>query len=234
MIHLICKRLSGKHKSCTLSLLIAGEFAIVSSKPIGRPSLSDKAKGETRRDLLNAAETSFAKRGYAGTSVSEIARAAGITSSAVYRHFDSKADILLTIIRERRLHVGIDQAMKDTDALEPVAFAQMISSYIDADMHNVRQLILEIYRTALQDEQAAQSVAKSQLALRSAVSDGLRRSRDKGGNISQKVDTLLAADLMLVAAVGLSALEAINPDLVGDAKLKALLEDITVRMLRDS
>lgn len=164
--------------------------------------------------------------------MSEIARAAGITSSAVYRHFDGKADILLTLIRERRLHVGIDQAMKETDTLEPLAFAKMISSYVDADMSNVRQLILEIYRTALQDAQAAEFLSNSQSSLRSTISDGLSRSRDKGGTIPQSLDTLLAADLLLVAAVGLSALEVINPDLVGDKNLKALLEEVIVKLLQ--
>lgn len=164
--------------------------------------------------------------------MSQIARAAGITSGAVYRHFGGKADILLTLIRERRLHVGIDQAMNDTDALESRAFAKMISSYVDKDMDTVRQLILEIYRTALQDDQAAESLAKSQSTLRATISEGLRRSREKGGNISENLDTLLAADLLLVAAVGLSALEVVNPDLVGDRKFKGLLEDAIVRLLQ--
>lgn len=206
---------------------------MVSSKPLGRPSLSEKAKGETRRQLLDAAEASFARRGYSGTSVSAIARAVGITSSAVYRHFDGKADILLTLVRERRLHVGIDQAMKDTDALEPLAFAKMVSSYVDTDMKNVRRLIVEIYGTALHDDQAAEYLAKSQAALRSTISDGLCRSREKGANISESVDTNLAADLLLVAAVGLSALEVINPDRVGDTTVKVLLEEAIVKLLQN-
>lgn len=50
-----------------------------------------ETKGErTRRRLLEIAIERFGERGYRATSVSEIARAAGLTQAAVYAYFDSK------------------------------------------------------------------------------------------------------------------------------------------------
>jgi len=50
-----------------------------------------ETKGErTRRRLLELAVEHFGARGYRATSVSEIARAAGITQAAVYAYFASK------------------------------------------------------------------------------------------------------------------------------------------------
>lgn len=54
-------------------------------------SSDDLTKGErTRRRLLTLAVERFGERGYRSTSVSEIARAAGVTQAAAYAYFPSK------------------------------------------------------------------------------------------------------------------------------------------------
>lgn len=47
-----------------------------------------------RARILEAAATLMAERGYAGTSMRAIGRAAGMTQSNLYNHFQSKEDIL--------------------------------------------------------------------------------------------------------------------------------------------
>jgi TetR/AcrR family transcriptional regulator, acrAB operon repressor len=48
---------------------------------------------QTRHALLDAAETVFEQCGVAGTSLQEVAAAAGVTRGAVYWHFRDKADL---------------------------------------------------------------------------------------------------------------------------------------------
>jgi AcrR family transcriptional regulator len=57
--------------------------------------------GDRRRRILNAAMEVFAERGYQGASMSEIARAAGITPAVIYDHFASKADLQITLLEEQ-------------------------------------------------------------------------------------------------------------------------------------
>ncbi|MCK4609509.1 MAG: TetR/AcrR family transcriptional regulator [Gammaproteobacteria bacterium] len=45
---------------------------------------------KTRASVLKAAEKLFAKKGFAGASISEIAKQAKINQSLIYHHFDSK------------------------------------------------------------------------------------------------------------------------------------------------
>lgn len=45
---------------------------------------------ETQQRLLDTAAELFAKHGYAGVSMRDIARAVGITQAAIYHHFDNK------------------------------------------------------------------------------------------------------------------------------------------------
>ena len=51
--------------------------------------------GSDARRLLTAALELFAKRGYDGTSVSEIAARAGVTEMTFFRHFRAKASLLV-------------------------------------------------------------------------------------------------------------------------------------------
>ncbi len=54
----------------------------------------------TARAILDVAADLFARRGYDGVSVREIAKGAGIRESSVYNHFFSKADILNALYDE--------------------------------------------------------------------------------------------------------------------------------------
>lgn len=56
---------------------------------------------ETRALLLQAAETIFARDGYEGAELGEIATLAGRTKGAIYAQFKSKEDIFLALIEDR-------------------------------------------------------------------------------------------------------------------------------------
>ncbi|RBY75693.1 TetR/AcrR family transcriptional regulator [Blastococcus sp. TF02-09] len=53
----------------------------------------------TRRRLLRAAADVFAARGYDGTRVADIAKAAGLSNSALYCYFTSRAELLIGALR---------------------------------------------------------------------------------------------------------------------------------------
>ncbi len=65
-----------------------------------RPSLRDEQKLLTRQRLLGAAEVVFARRGFHGASVEEIAREAGATTGALYSNFAGKEDLFLALFEE--------------------------------------------------------------------------------------------------------------------------------------
>jgi AcrR family transcriptional regulator len=65
-----------------------------------RSSLRDEQKALTRRRLIDAAESVFARRGFHGASVEEIAREAGATTGALYSNFASKEELFLALFDE--------------------------------------------------------------------------------------------------------------------------------------
>lgn len=54
---------------------------------------SRRSSDELRELLLETARREYAEKGYAGASNRDVVRAAGVTSSVLYRHFPSKADL---------------------------------------------------------------------------------------------------------------------------------------------
>jgi AcrR family transcriptional regulator len=65
--------------------------------------------------LLDAALGLFAQRGFAGTSIRDIATAAGLTSAALYSHFESKEQLLAELVRagHEEHHVRLRRALLD-------------------------------------------------------------------------------------------------------------------------
>jgi AcrR family transcriptional regulator len=50
-------------------------------------------RAERREQILAAATEAFARAGFAGTSLDDVAAEAGISRAILYRHFDSKTDL---------------------------------------------------------------------------------------------------------------------------------------------
>jgi AcrR family transcriptional regulator len=64
-------------------------------------------RSERREQILAAATSAFARTGFAGTSLEDIAAEAGVTRVILYRHFESKADLYRSVL---------DRAKKRLDA----------------------------------------------------------------------------------------------------------------------
>ncbi|NIS29454.1 MAG: helix-turn-helix transcriptional regulator, partial [Actinobacteria bacterium] len=58
--------------------------------------------------ILQSAAELFARTSYEGTTIGDIAERAGVAHGTVYAHFDSKAELFVSVMREalRRLEAG--------------------------------------------------------------------------------------------------------------------------------
>jgi AcrR family transcriptional regulator len=75
---------------------------------------------DTRDRILATADALFLERGYAGTSVQQIAKRVGITAAALYWHFENKEAIFATVLLDA--HVAFIERMESTaTAPEPGA-----------------------------------------------------------------------------------------------------------------
>lgn len=65
---------------------------------------SEPQNPDTRTRILDAAARVFARHGFAGATLDQVAADAGMTKGAVYWHFASKADLYLALMAERVRH----------------------------------------------------------------------------------------------------------------------------------
>jgi AcrR family transcriptional regulator len=117
------------------------------------PKPKFRRRAEHRPDeLLDAALTLFVEKGYAHTSVAEIARKAGVSKGALYLYFPSKQALLEGLVKR---------------AVAPVAARVMQATGLTTgDMRVTLRAILTIVATALSDPK---TFAVPKIVIREAV-----------------------------------------------------------------
>ncbi len=130
-------------------------------KPPSAPSRHAKAsipldEGNARRTIITEAARLFAKLGYDGVSMRDIARASGIRASSAYHHFESKEALFLAVHEAgiggifQAVEAAIAEVDDPWDRLEAAAvahceallgasdFAAVATPYFPAALENVR------------------------------------------------------------------------------------------------
>jgi len=84
---------------------------------MNRPAAARLPAARRRRQLLDVALRVFAGRGFDGTSMSELAEAAGVTKPVLYQHFGSKRDLYLELLEDvgRQLQEAVTKAIAGAD-----------------------------------------------------------------------------------------------------------------------
>ncbi len=82
----------------------------------------------TRERILAIAREQFARKGFTGTSIADIAGELGTTTAALYYHFSSKADILAALLEEPM--AAYTRIIRSLDSGSPSA-EDLLSAFID-------------------------------------------------------------------------------------------------------
>ena len=78
-------------------------------------------RGDTRQRILDSALHLFAERGYAGTSIRDIAEELGVTKAAVHYHFPSKEQIVAALLEPYLARFrGVIEGLEDGARPAPV------------------------------------------------------------------------------------------------------------------
>jgi AcrR family transcriptional regulator len=83
---------------------------------------------DTKQRILAIAADLFARQGYTGTSIADIARELGTTTAALYYHFPSKADILAGLLTAPL--ASYERIIVSLDSGQP-AVEDLLNAFID-------------------------------------------------------------------------------------------------------
>jgi AcrR family transcriptional regulator len=189
-----------------------------------RPNLRDEQKALTRHRLIDAAEVVFARGGYHGASVEEIAREAGASTGALYSNFTGKEDLFLALFEER---VAADVRDYSQIATEGATVEEQARGPADHWMEILRErpdyfpLFIEFWAYAIREPRLQERLASQFVALRSssarlflegAGQQGVALSAEAG----ELVGTLINALGNGLALEKLADPEAVPDGLFGD------------------
>jgi AcrR family transcriptional regulator len=141
----------------------------------------EQSRAQTRERLLTAARGVFARRGFHGASVDEIASEAGFSTGALYSNFEGKEDLFLVLMdREIDEHAReIAEAVRARDSVAERARggARQWMTMIEREP-DVLLLFMEFWAYGVRDAQVRPKVAARFAQIRevltSLIADGVR------------------------------------------------------------
>jgi AcrR family transcriptional regulator len=189
-----------------------------SAGPAG--SLRAEQVAQTRSALIGAGRRLFGEQGFAGTSVDDLARAARVTTGALYHHFPTKTALFETVfeaVHTELMTASTNAARGATDELDALArgFDAFLDAVLEPDVQRIvvtdAPAVLGLARFTEVDERYAVSAIVA--ALR-AADDAGRLHADDPETIARLLLGALVRGSMLIAG---SADQAATRESVGRA-----------------
>ena len=204
-------------------------------RPLGRPRLDSQRPGaaSTPDRILEAAAELFCEAGFAKASMSAIAERAGLTSGAIYAHFDSKADLLLAVVKNA-LEASPLNALADSDPARrgTIQIPKLVSMYADPQRRRLRRLATEIHTAATRNKEVAELLAEGNRRVvesyREQIEETAGRQDSDGPGSPDHI-----ARFLLILTMGLSHLDTLDPTLIGDRDFRMWLEKIVSSVLQN-
>lgn len=100
---------------------------------------------DTKTEILDAAERLFAEKGFDGTAIREITRAANVNVAAIHYHYGSKEEVLRGVtdrvvgpLNNRRFEL-LDRALDDAQP-HPLSIEAILDAFIRPDIETLQEL----------------------------------------------------------------------------------------------
>ena len=172
---------------------------------------------EARRDeILDAAWTCFARKGYHQTTMQDICRESELSAGAVYRYFAKKEDILRAI-NARSLEMG-RRLVEDARAQvsEPLNSLwligeTMLNAFLGPGSETMNRINIEIWPEIIRDQELREGVRAELTFWHSAVAAILKDAAERG-QLKAGVDPEAAASLFMCAYEGLRHYRLVAPE----------------------
>ncbi len=159
------------------------------------PTAPPTAKGkDTRRRIIECATDLFAQRGYAGVTVNDITRAAGLSPGAFYRYFTDRYSLTVELLEELTTNAFLESGAV-ADQGDPSATVQGSTlRYFEyyRDHSALFGLLVELSQS---DDAVAALWETSRTAFYRRIARSLHRAMEDG-SIRQDLDPDIAAELL--------------------------------------
>ena len=184
-------------------------------------SKSVRTDPNARKALIEAAVEEFSRHGYAATTVAGIARRAGVTTGAVYAHFDGKLDLMLEALGLRTTNRFLDVA--ESAAKVPAGeLTELLAKGLNAATMGRRgAILLDVIAFARHDAEAREALTKM-VAMRQQAFEHTTRAGVESGFIDPALPHDELARLMIALAFGMIVQRTLGESTPGTATVSEL------------
>jgi AcrR family transcriptional regulator len=186
------------------------------------PRLSDTTRAQRRQHILTSAWGCFSRDGFHATSMDDIIAATGMSSSAVYRYFRSKEEIIRATAEEGVVRVGeIFVALLDRDPCpDPAETLTLLVAELHRRMANpdydMTRLAVQAWAEALRDPVLHQRARQLYVDALERIDELAQRWRDNG-HLPPEADTEAVAATLLSIMFGMIVMHHVVDDLPAHA-----------------
>ncbi|KUO13943.1 TetR/AcrR family transcriptional regulator [Streptomyces sp. DSM 15324] len=156
-----------------------------------RTRLTQRERSDgTIEELLRAARTLFAERGYHATSLDAVVEAAHLTKGALYHHFSGKQHLFRAVYEREQSRLAHIVAEAYLDAAEPDSWEAV---YVGARAFLVEVLATDVQRINLLDAPGAlgtEEMREINTGCLKMMEEGVRRATEKGHIAPHSVTSL--------------------------------------------
>ena len=141
---------------------------------------------ETREALLKAALTVFGKKGFASTTLQDVAKEAGVTRGAIYWHFGGKAELYNALMDEYSARAGqiVEAAAAEggslVDILRRIFVRLLVAVEGDPNLRAVMELNLFKTERTAELRETQQQQLESGRALLAGIAEAMRQGIESG------------------------------------------------------
>jgi AcrR family transcriptional regulator len=189
--------------------------------PADRDPIREQLIEARRNQILDAAASIFAEKGYHRATTKEIASAAGVSEGTIYNYFDSKADLLIGMMTRLAELRELPQELEDglhSDAREFLVtiFRDRIGRIVQSHEQMFQAILPEILTNPeLRERYYQEFVQPTAMML-----EGYIQARVQQGDV-RPVDVSLAVRAVQGMFVGLLMMR-----ILGDGTIRAGWEDL--------
>lgn len=191
------------------------------------PLTPERRRAMTRRHLLDAAAIVFAREGFHGATLDEVAATAGFTKGAVYSNFKSKEDLFLALFDERiERQFAVASEVLDSGSHETAEQLPRIRELLRSNAFfwedSWTTLYLEFVLYSRRNPEAAAKLAASARRTRELVTEMIGVEYSSVGT-KPRYPTAHLAEISLALFNGLGIDRLVDPSSVDDDLLDTVL-----------
>jgi AcrR family transcriptional regulator len=191
------------------------------------PRLSDKTREQRRQHILTSAWRCFSRDGFHATSIDDVIAATGMSSSAVYRYFRSKEEIIrasaeIGVARVRDIYVALlERDPCPTPAATLALLVDELHARTDNPDYDMTRVALQTWAEALRDPVLHEHARASYREAQADIIELAARWRD-AGYIPADADTNAVAATLFSLMHGLIVMHHLVDDIGADTLLRGL------------